>query len=557
MRVKKPPRPRDRLLGVEQDLSSRVVDLCIQARRKSTNDVLFSVGGTWDRIERRYLDAPAKQGRVIRLSEAQCLGEKGNEPEEGPALEFKRWLENRATGADRLGEIVLDGARGSGKSILGTLFVFCTAIAFPGSRCLLVSPANTRRHEIDVIVKDFIPRRWRAWSERDLTYTLPNGSTITYVGADDEDALKQGGYEVALLNEAQLMTSQAYVNATGGLRNLSGRPMGLLILAMNYASKERGEWTNDHLDKIDGGLRGARHHKLDPALNEFIDENVNDIAEGLARSVRPDLADIDFSGIRKLLGNMAAPTFKPHALAFGGHVGKPPADWVDVTREVTAFRTETKGFSRVVGMDFQRRPGCVAVVFRLFRRPGDKKLIYWAERYIDAPGGFEDDLARRVDEYLGSLGLTARDALVVADSTGRHQDGAHRSNTKPSHDILREWYFHVVAPMRKKKSGWGIGNPDVDDSVAQFNCVILDGCFVVSDTADPNEFLVTALRKCRTKKRGGSIRLDDRAPGYSHPVDCSRYVTYYFEPKRGPGTPGFDFESFKHLSEIRQLFRNG
>jgi hypothetical protein len=522
--------------------------------RKATGDVLFTVGGRWDRAEGRYLDEQATRCKIVWLNEAQCVGEQGNDLEDGPAYELKRWIEGRRVGAERLGEIVLDGARGSGKSVLGTLAVFCIAIAFPGARCLLVPPANTRRHELEVIVKDFIPLRWRAWSQRDMTYTLPNGSTVTYVGADDEDALKQGGFEVALLNEAQLMTSQAYVNATGGIRNLSGRPMGLLLLAMNYASKERGEWTNDHLDKIDGGLPGARHHKLDPKLNEFLDDNANEVAEGLARSVRPDLADIDFSGIRKLLGNMAAPMFRPAAIAFGGHVGKPPADWLDVTREVTALRTGiAKGFARVIGADFQRRPGCVAVVFRLYRKPnGD--LAYFAERYIEARDGYEDELAILLDEYLASIELSARDALMVADSTGRHQDAQHRRNAKPSHEVMREYYFTVVAPMRKRKSGgWGIGNPDVDDSVAQFNSVLMADCFIVSDEADPNEFMITALRKGKTKKRGGSIRLDDRPPGYSHPIDCGRYVTYYFEPRRGPVGPGYDQKTADSIREIKIL----
>ena len=546
-------RPRDPLARFEQDAGTRCVDLRVVVGRKKTREILFAVGGRWHRGGGVFLEEPAERCKVVWLNEAQCIGEEGGTIEDGPAWAIKTWIEKRRAGVERLGEIVLDGARGSGKTFLGTLAVFLIAVEFPGARCLLVPPANTRRHEIDVIVKDVVPRRWRAWSMRDMTFTLPNGSTVTYVGADDENALKQGGYEVALLNEAQLMTSQAYVNATAGIRNLSGRPMGLLMLAMNYASKERGEWPNDHLDKIDAGLRGAKHHKLDPALNEFIDENANGIAEGLARSVRPDLADIDYAGIRKLLGNMAAPMFKPAAVAFGGHVGKPPAGLLNVTREVTAFKTGTKGFDRVVGMDFQQRPGCVAVVFQLFRQP-DGKLLYWAERYIDAPGGYEDDIARRVEDYLSTIGLTARDVLVVADSTGRHQDGTHK-NAKPSHQILREWYYTVVAPQRQKKSGgWGIGNPDVDDSVAQFNCILMADSFLVSSDADPNEFLITSLRKCKTKKRGGSIRLDDRPPGYSHPVDCCRYVTWYFEPKRGPDVapdPGLNRKAFEAFGGIR------
>lgn len=546
-------RPRDPLARFEQDTTSRFVDLRLVVGRKSTGEILFSSGGRWDRPTGRYLDQPATHCKQIWLNEAQCLGEPGRNIEDGPALAIKHWIDARKANSKRLIELVFDGGRGSGKSVLGTLAIFLIAIEFPDSRCWLVNPANTRRGEIQRIVRDFIPRQWRAWAEKDLTYTLPNGSTIQYIGADDEDALKQGGYEVALLNEAQLVTSQAYANVVAGVRNVSGRPKGLLILAHNYAAKVKGEWTNDHLDKIEDGSLNAAHHKLDPKLNGFLDEGVVDDIDASIRSVRPDLADIDALGIRRRLGDFACAAFKPFQLDKGGHVGSPPeVGWTEVTRQLTAEKTDTKnGFAIIFGADFQRRPGCVAEAFRLWRRE-DKRTVYALQKVIIA-GDNEDDLARLMDDYLGSLGLSARDALVIADSTGRFQNASHSKNTKPSHDILREWFFTVVSPRRIKTSGKGFSkgdNPLVEDSLAQFYDICQDSRFLV---APSEEWAIESHRRCKIKPRGGTIRLDDSKPGHSHPVDCSRYVTWYFEPRRGPLAPPIDTQTADEIRKIRLL----
>lgn len=557
--------PRDPLGRIEHDVTARVVDLRCIVKRRLTGETLFEVGGKWDRVDKVYLPEPATRGKIILLNEAQVLGEHGKRVEEGPAWAIKTWIEARQANTQRLAELLFDGPRGSGKTHLGTIAIWLIAIAFPEAECWLGSPANTRRHEIARIVKSQIPTAWRTgWSERDLSYTLPNQSVVRYIGADDEDNLKRGGFEVALLNEAQLMTSLAYANAAAGVRNVEGRPKGLLLLGINYASKERGEWTNDHLDKIEAGAINARHHKMDPRLNQSVDADVHDDVEGLIRSVRPDLADLDSLGIRKRLGDYAARAFKPSPIILGGHIGSPPRTvsgidgsviapgWPDVTRRETAKKTGTEnGFPIVVGMDFQRRPGCVATIWRLYERE-DLAVVFHAQKAIVA-GDNEDDLCQRVDAYLGELGLTARDALAICDSTGRHLNAGHTQNTKPSHDIVREYYFTVVAPRKVKRSGkLGIANPDVEDSLAQFYDLCTDNRVLVA-TGEDTEWLVESLRRCKIKKRGGTIRLDDSHPGYSHPVDTARYVTWFFEPRRGPAPLPYDTKTADEIRKMRLL----
>jgi hypothetical protein len=524
---------------LEHDLDALVVNLRAVVKRRKTGEKLFEVGAPWHRGEGLYLER-TDSCKVIEINEAQLE----------PARAIREWIEARREGRPRRIALTFEGARGSGKTHVGLLAVWLIAIAFPGARCWLVSPANTRRDELDAITHRTIPIHWRrAWSQRDFTYTLPNGSTVVYIGADDEDALKQGGYEVCLLNEAQLMTVRAYVNAAAGIRNRDERPKGLLLLAMNYSTKPRGDWTDELLDNIDAGKVNAQRFVMDPALNQSIEADTKDEVDRLSRAASPELADVDAQGKRRRFDDLAAPAFKWAARELGGHVGEPPQiGWRNVTREATAKRSgNPKGYAAVCAADFQQRPGCVGVWFQIYERE-DGKRVYVAEKFIGADGN-EDDLARRIAEYAASQGLDARDVLIVADSTGRHQNAA-RTGSKPSHAILREWFFDVYSPQRIKVSGgFGISNPDVPDSLAQFADVCDENRLLVLPS---EEWLITSLRKCKTKKRGYSLRLDDAKPGYSHAVDCCRYATWYFEPKRGPvKKPRFDHETFDELSKIR------
>src|SRR5690348_141450 len=131
---------RDPLAQLESDVTSRVVDLRAVVKRRSTGEVLFAVGGRWDRADHCYLDEPCKRGKVFLLNEAQIEA----------ARAVGAWIEARRTNQQRPVELVFEGARGSGKTHVGVLAVFWIAIAFPGARCWLVPPANTRRREIDI-----------------------------------------------------------------------------------------------------------------------------------------------------------------------------------------------------------------------------------------------------------------------------------------------------------------------------------------------------------------------------------------------------------------------
>lgn len=529
------------------DDEKRYTDLYLRFRRKKTGEKLGHVGGRWDRHLDRY-DGKPETCAVLTVNEAQ-LDERCQSG--SPLAALLRYLDNRQRQAPRPAEMVFDGARASGKTRFGLYTVEAIAVAIPRSVCWIVLTANTRRDELDIMIRETIPESWRRWSARDLTYHLVNGSTIRYVSSDDEDTLKQGGFEVALMNEAQLQPEIAYGYLAASIRNVSGRPRGLLILATNYAQKVRGEWLERHLDAIEAGdLDGdVERFTLDPTLNQFIERGTVDVSDRLIRSASPDMADVDARGIRRPIGVMAAPDFRNYPSARTivdqatgrprrGHVGAPPPTpevgrplWTDVTREVTKALCGT-AFPYYAGADFQGFPGCIAVVGKVYRRE-DGRLVYHVLRELPVDR-FEDDLAQRL------LGYYGRDeVLIIGDSTGATQ-GADRTQTgdsrRTSFAILREWRLTVIPvtlPVDPRTAKGEAGrNPDLHDSLAQLSDVLRDDRLLVSPDCP---WTSQSLQRCKIKRLSmGRIRLDDRKPGYSHAVDCVRYPIWRFEPLRGP-----------------------
>ncbi len=515
--------PRDKAAA----LASRFIDLKIIARRRKTGEDIFQVGGQWDTVENCFTDEQPKTCVVFLINESQVPA----------AIALGEWLKARTENTKRVVEMVLEGARGSGKTHLAALVIVCIAVAFPDARCWLVNPANTRRAEVDIIIRDHVPDEWLAgWSERDLTYTLPNGSTLQYIGGDDDEQLRQGGYEVCLLNEATLIRSESYAAAAGGVRNVSGRPKGLLLLAHNPATRTKGEWTGEHLQRIFAGEVNAKHFRLDPRLNDSIDSDVVDDVDALIRSVRPDLADADALGIHRRLGDLACHAFRAWScdklvkiddVDLFGHIGDPGEIWFpDITRELTKAKLHT-AFSEVGGLDFQGKPHTCGLLFRFFRR-GDGKTIYYAHTAALSPD-WEQGLSERFYE----IGYDPREIVFIADSSGAWQ-AVDRSATrikKSSHELLREegWVVHPVTKPhdRKNRGTSGAGhNPDVGDNLSLLNDVVEDGRLLVSPSCT---WLVESLRKGKLRHTAGRVFLDG---DYAHILDCLRYVIHYFEPAR-------------------------
>jgi len=516
-------------------LRNRFLDLCVQWRRKKTKELIFEVGGRWDRAGACF-DGKSDRCKIHWITEAQVEA----------ADAFGTWIDARRRNAKRLNEICLDGGWGSGKTHVATLAAWCIAIEFPESRCWMVPPVTTQRWEIDNIVKDWIPSSWRLWEKAALSYTLPNRSSLVYIGAERDEKLSQGGAEVVFLNEMQAMTDRAYAHGAKSIRNVSGRPKGLLIVAMNPAVKERGQWTEDHLEKLDSHSLNGRRIIMDPALNSIVEEGTADEIDAMVASVRPDLAAAG-RGVHRRLGELAAPAFKPVPVAVGGHIGKPPEiGWFDATRQISSRLTgREQGYPDLVGCDFQMRPHCAGQPVRVYRRE-DNKQVYYAYSTILSDGN-EDDLAEKVIE----AGFDPADALAVADASGAWQNTQRKRTGIYSHDILREHGFSVVAPatVKSKKSRF-FKNPDLDNSLA----VLFDVCTEGRLLVDPDcEWLIEALRRCKVKRMSGRNRLNDEGKGYAHVLDCLRYVIWYCEPRRRPMKPQFDAATFDRLSGVRIL----
>lgn len=534
------------------------VDLGFELRREVTGEPLFTIGGRWELARQRFVGAPLRP-HVQHLKESQFdaalalaaymharLAEVGAEsliqfPAGGDVA--KEIARRDLARVGRPIFILFEGDRGSGKTHLCVLFQLMLAAALPKSRLWLIPHALPRRDELKIIVEEVCPAAWFDWTERDLTWQFINGSTIQCVTGDDDDAARAGGVECAAQNEAHLQRCGVYTTAQAAVRNVRGRPPGVLALAFNPPLKERGEWTIDLIEGVVQGKANGWHFHMDARRNSLLKPKLLDDIETAIRLVDPRAADADSRGIQQRIGIIAMPGFcawprektvvdrdgKPH----NGHVGRPPKiGWNEVTAAATRARlgalAPERGYPNVLGADFQMRPGCRATSFKLYERT-DKRRVYYAERAILAGGG-EEDLAEKIID----AGYAPAETLIVADSSGAWF-GAERKPEKYSHNVLREYGFAVVVPAHGRaatKSKTGIPrNPDVEDNLMQLLELCEDDRFLVSPD---EEWLIECCRKCRLVWDSGRVRLDDAEPGYSHLVDTVRYVPAFFEPKRGP-----------------------
>ncbi len=520
---------------LDADVEARLVDLCIDVRRETTDERLFFVGGRWDRTEDRYVE-DARFCKTLYVKEAQLE----------VALATWAWIQARRSKSPRPIIIMADGARGSGKTHWCVLALFIIGVAFPKARCWVVNPANTRREEVQIIVEENIPSEWRAWSEHHLQWTMPNGSTVQNVSGELPENVGQGGVEALVLNEAQDMQKAVYTRAMGAVRNVRQRPRGVMFIACNPAQRRKGEWTDDVAEGIRCTAINGQHFLLDPKKNSALEEGTLDEIEAAIRYVDPRAADADSRGIRRRLTDLACPAFRPwpsdrkvrieDGREVEGHIGAPPdLGWADATVELTAKKTRTKGYPQAGGTDFQGRPYCVTVIGKYYRIVGGPlagKIGYYLTDVVTGNGHEEGLSDRLYDRQYSNQAL-----VLVADTSGHYQDVERHHDGQRSHQKLRDCGWHVEAPVEPRhpeKSKYGVGrNPIVEESLAQLYEVMDEGRLRV-DPSQRCAWIVESLKKCRVNRRGAKQVIDNRDE-YGHTIDCIRYFIWWVEPAPGPG----------------------
>jgi hypothetical protein len=502
----------------EGEETARVVDLAISLRLcdvevadgepqwvKGTDEELIEVGGRWNKEAQRWEEGTTESVVVIRLP-------RGSD-QEAPARYLARWFAlykrgrkgphwDRAAELERFRRVftlMLWGGRRSGKSHLAIVALAMMAVMVPASICWAISPTNERTDELLRGLRTVLGRGWfrqtKSRADKTITFDLINGSVIRCMSGYNPDALRQGRCDLSLYNEAQHMTRQGWEELRGNLIDRGG----LCIIACNPPRGERGRWLEDVREQAIAAdaawpapiLVGGRHKFYQVAFHNFTFEKNPwvdaDAAKALAAEVE---SESDY--LRDILGQVVQSEYA----VLGGWsdvesvLREIPADWVDVTREVTA-RELGRAADYVVGMDFQADPHMPAAVIKLYRDPKfpaglkhpedliavvvDEVIVDKADesQLVDALEGERPELIEgrwtREGRVAGE-GYNPDQCGVVMDATGFTQAGDHKPGRTSELTLRRRGWRFLNYPIKDKKS-----NPLVEERAKVANVVLKNG----------------------------------------------------------------------------------
>jgi len=498
-----------------------------------TGEELLRVGGCWDMHAERYVDRPV-QARVVRLEESQL--------ELGRAL--ARWIADRQAARRRARAIVAGGPRGSGKTwCMAGVFFAVMALAFPGEWMFGINLTLKQKRECIEAIEAVVDAKWIAGEVndfRDPQLQFLTGATISWKSAQNPRAIREAGLRISyiLINEGQDQPEIVFINAISAIRNCGA----LLGIATNPPREDRSDWVAAVWEGIEAGRLNGERYFVDNKKNRSIDQaSLGDIAEFI-RTVNREAAEADADGVFKLSGPIAYPAFRALPRERGGHVGAPPIvqvgrGWADVTREISAAAVESQaGYDFVVGVDFQRLPGCIGVIAKLYRDERGRIILHVID--IVAVRGVEPDFSQGLIAagYFPAHGMGGPTALLVGDATGARQNAEHRFAQPPSFTALRADGWKIVPPMYHWRRGtpW---NPMVRDSRAQMHGLLEQHQILLSERcaepADGFPSLIESFRRAKVGPRGGLIELGQ----YQHGPDGVRYLAWRFLPRPKPQTP--------------------
>lgn len=522
---------------------------CLLVVQSHAGEEVFRVGGCWDTHLQCYVERPCVP-HFVQLEESQLEA----------AIAFAGWLEKQRAQRKRPRAIVMGGNRGSGKTYLGGgIMILAMALEFPGDVGLGVNLTSAQRREcLDAIeelcpaANDVIGRAVQSpWisaqpddADREPKTIFVTGFYVEWLSAKNPKKLRSAGRSIryVFINEGQDQPQKVYTNAIAAIRNTGG----LVGIATNPPTAAAGNWIARLWAAILAGDVNAVSFLLENKLNRSVDQDALSDIGPLIRCVSPEDYGADVEGTFQLAGNIAYPGFRPMRVDRGGHLGMPLPSWKDVTAELTGavLQSQAPGPQWVCGVDFQRTPGIIGSIGKIYRRP-DGVLVLWIARTI-AVRGVEPDFS----QALHSAGFEPSSVLLVGDGTGARQNAEHKFEQSNSFAKMKEDGWKIFPPMYhwRKRTPW---NPAVKDSRSQMHTLFTGGQILLGEecklAGDGFPSLVESFSSAQCGPRGGLIE----AGHYQHGPDGVRYLAWRFLPRpriKAPEEERADVALYKQLS---------
>lgn len=510
----------------------RLVDLRLDFVDETTGDLLLSVGGQWDRRLRKFTDALALTRSVIRVHPGQrravewfriwldVHADRRDTPPPFDAAKIDEYLAHLATEPAEVYSALFAGGRRAGKTWIAVALAVAYAVHFPDAIVYLVGPDESDWKELRGYATGSIADHWleSATAER---WVLVNGAALNLKQAYNPEALKEGRADLIVLNEGQRMQERAFHVARGNTVDRSG----LVIVCANPPTK-RGDqqWVADFAAEASRGERAALYVEFDSLQNPHINRHA---LLSLTGDMDERSADIE------IFGRFLAPE---DAVAYNWSRldnERPPPATGDITAEFLERVGEGAGVRQVIGIDVQRFPYIVGVVYRIFAGEGGERdpgrVRAWIVDEIALKGGDEDALS----DAMIDRGYKPRETLLVVDASGQYQHSRRRSlDTEPPqwrgrgsfHVFKTNGFRRIVAPQRKRAD-----NPPVVERARAFTALVHARATGRRLFADPKRAPYTCKAIREWKHVHGA---PSRAQDVAHAADAASYVAIRLWPRR-------------------------
>jgi hypothetical protein len=523
----------DRFVDLQFTITEVVLTAGVVAADQSGAPVIASVGGRWDRIAARFVDEPAAREVTVPIHAGQrhvmawlIFWLSRYLAADRAANAAEAWPE----GENRPYSALWVSGRRAGKSWLAVLTSLLFAVARPRSLVWLCAPTEEKTEELRRVLggdgspDELIPPAWGRYRKDDLAFALANGSEIRMKSA--HKSIKEGRADLVVLNEGQLMIEKRYQEARGAIVD-SG---GMVIVTANPPDDAKGEWIERMAFEIEAGDRPHTvMHRFDAKLNPFIDQTA---LESLAETMDEVTADREIGGVFRPIGDVVY-----HQFRFKRHAQRPAGPrWTEVTRDHTRALFG-RAYDVVVSCDFDKLPHLAAVVWRVYRDSAHPGIaVAWVVAECIVPksdeNGLLDALEDLADPRDGSRLVTARTAIVIADSSGRHQDTA-RNPHNDSWDYFEARGYRVAYPHPHEKR-----NPRVSDRNKVVNAALRTTAGVTRLYLDPAcRGAIEGLRKWEMK--GGAPFMKSRYAHIAAAVGYGAYRLLFGDLKPHGGPAGY------------------
>ena len=487
---------------LNQNVGDTFCDLAVEFVDEETLEHILAVGGRWDRVHKCWSNTPAKKALQVKLHKGQLEA----------ARWLARWTEQKITGEvnaetfEKYTCLLLGGAR-AGKTNLALNFVVAYAACTPKARIWLVQNVGTSlSDELEIEIQKILPSSW--YKRRGTKFNLHNGAHIDIRSASKPASLKQGAFDLVMINEGQNIPQMAYALLAMRCADRGG----LVVIAANPPNDNpRGEWVNDLRTNIKTGrVKDSVVFEFDPRDNPHV--NIDQLM-----SVATGMSERDFQ--IEVLGMSLPPSNAVmHAFDPISNVGE-PIGLEDITENWCRKRSLGSGVKQVVGMDFQRTPHMAAVVGKIYKNPlNDERILihYRAEILVDL--GDEYDLSKALYDFE----LVPRETAIICDASGFWQD-ADRNKGGSSSAILKECgWTRIFRPQRDVKV-----NPSNAERMKNDNRLFCN--------AEGEKEILISLNCPRLIQACKSWRTiqhkPDRSSEHSHIADAMSYLNWAMFPR--------------------------